>query len=118
MAFIPEATYKQTQKTKDWTVFEYQLYEVFKFSLNQIRNGFKKLTIRVQKRENRNKILRAWNFTDKNDMLDFREILPMNALRNEGYYLLIKQMKSEMDEKLFKNGITRFQIFTFLTMAN
>ena len=36
------------------TVFEHHLYELFKFSLDQIRNGFKILNIGIQNRQTRN----------------------------------------------------------------
>ena len=72
------------------TVYKYHLKEIFKFSMNQIRNAFKILTIGVQNRATRNKNLNVWNFADKNEMLNSCVILITNALRKWGYYLLIR----------------------------
>ena len=57
------------------TVFEYHVYEIFKFSLNQIRNGFKSLCIGTQNRQTRNGSLNIWNRAGENDRLDSRAII-------------------------------------------
>ena len=51
------------------TVFEYHVYEIFKFSLNQTRNRFKSLCIGTQNRQTRNGSLNIWNRTGENDRL-------------------------------------------------
>ena len=66
------------------TVFEYHIYEILKFSLNQIRNGFKNLNIGTRNRQTRNRNQNIWNFTGKNDRLDSRAIILINALRKWG----------------------------------
>ena len=45
------------------TVFEYHIYEQFKFSLAQIRIGFQNLTIGIQQRQTRNVSCNIWNFS-------------------------------------------------------
>ena len=83
------------------TVFEYHIYELFKFSLAQIRNGFQNLTIGIQQRHTRNVSFNVWNFSEKNDMLDQRAIILMNALRKWGV-LPSDKMICEMDDKQFE----------------
>ena len=58
------------KKLKIGTVFEYHIYELFKFSLRQIKNGFPNLTIGTQQRQTRNVSFNDWNFSETNDMLD------------------------------------------------
>ena len=83
------------------TVFEYHLYEIFKFCLSQVRNGFKKLNIGTQIRETRNRSRNIWNFAGGNDRLDSRVILLMNTLRKWGVLPSDKQI-CEMDGKQFE----------------
>ena len=93
-----------TEKFKQFrigTVYEHHLYELFKFSLDQIRNGFKILNIGKHNRQTRNKNLNIWNFAEKNDLLDYRAIILTNALRKWGV-LPSDQNIREMDEKLYK----------------
>ena len=59
------------------TVFEYHVYEIFKFSLNQNRAG-------------------------ENDRLDSRAIILINALRKWGV-LFTDELICEMDENCFQN---------------
>ena len=47
------------------TVFEYHIYELFKFSLAQIRNGFQNRTTGIQQRQTRNVSSNIWNFPKK-----------------------------------------------------
>ena len=82
-------------------VFEYHMYELFKFALVQIRNGFQNLTIGIQQRHTRNVSFNIWNFSEKNDMLDQRAIILMNALRKWGV-LPSDKMICEMDDKQFE----------------
>ena len=80
---------------------EHHLYELFKFSLDQIRNGFKILYIGIQNRQTRNKNLNIWNLAEKNDLLDYRAIILTNALRKWGVLPSDKNM-CETDEKQYK----------------
>ena len=82
------------------TVFEYHNYEIFKFSLNQIRNGFKSLCIGTQNRQTRNGSLNIWNRAGENDRLDSRAIILINALRKWG---VLFTLICEMDENCFQN---------------
>ena len=82
------------------TVVEYHIYELFKFALAQIRNGFQNLTIGIQQRHTRNVSFNIWNFSEKNDMLDQRAIILMNALCKWGV-LPSDKMICEMDDKQF-----------------
>ena len=66
------------------TVFEYHIYEVFKYSISEIRNGFKNLKAGAQSRQTRNRNLNVWNFAAKFDRLDSHAIILMNALRKWG----------------------------------
>ena len=84
------------------TVFEYHVYEIFKFSLNQTRNRFKSLCIGTQNRQTRNGSLNIWNRTGENDRLDSRAIIPINALRKWGV-LFTDELICEMDENCFQN---------------
>ena len=94
-----------TEKFKDlkvWTVFEYHVYEILKFLLNQIRNGFKTLSIGTQNRQTRNRSLNIWNLPTENDRLDSRAIILMNALRKWGV-LPTDELICEMDQNVFLN---------------
>ena len=84
------------------TVFEYHVYEIFKFSLNQIRNGFKSLCIGTQNRQTRNGSLNIWNRAGENDWLDSRAIILINALRKWGV-LFTDELICETDENCFQN---------------
>ena len=53
------------KELKIGTVFEYHIYELFKFSLAQIRNGFQNLVIGIQQRQTRNVSFKIWNFLEK-----------------------------------------------------
>ena len=55
----------KVNELKIGTVFEYHLYELFKFSLAQIRKGFQNLTIGIQQRQTRNVSFIIWNFSKK-----------------------------------------------------
>ena len=83
-------------------MFEYHVYEVFKFSLNQIRNGFKSLCIGTQNRQTRNGSLNIWNRAGENDRLDSRASILINALRKWGV-LFTDELICEMDENCFRN---------------
>ena len=83
------------------TVFEYHIYELFNFSLAQIRNGFQNLTIGIQQRQTRNVKYNIWNFSGKNDMLDSRAKILMNALRKWGV-LPSDKLICEKDDKQFE----------------
>ena len=72
------------KELKIGTVFEYHIYEVFKYSINEIRNDFKNLKLGTQSRQTRNRNLNAWNFAAKTDRLDSHAITLMNALRKWG----------------------------------
>ena len=61
------------------TVFENHIYEVFRYSINEIRNDFKTLKIGAQSRQTRNRNLNVWNFTAKTDRLDAHAIILTNA---------------------------------------
>ena len=63
------------------TVYEYHIYEILKFSLSQIRNGFKILNIGTENRQTRNRSLNIWNFAVGVDKVESRAIILMNALR-------------------------------------
>ena len=63
------------------TVFEYHIYELFKFSLALIRNVFQNLTIGVQQKQTRKVSFNIWKFFYKIDILDSRPLVLMNALR-------------------------------------
>ena len=84
------------------TVFEYHVYEILKFSLNQIRNGFKTLSIGTQNRQTRNRSPNIWKLPTKNYRLDCRAIILINALRKWGV-LPTDELICEMDEKFFQN---------------
>ena len=56
----------QFKELKIGTVFQYHFYELFKFSLAQIRNGFQNLTVGIQQRQTRNVSFNIWNFSGKN----------------------------------------------------
>ena len=72
------------KEVKIGTVFEYHIYVVFKYSIFDIRNGFKNLKIGAQSRQTRNRSLNVLNFAAKTDRLDSHAILLMNALRKWG----------------------------------
>ena len=72
------------KELKIGTVFEYHIYEVFKYSINEIRNGFKKLKVGAQSRQTRNGNLNVWNFAVKSDRLDSHATMLLNALRKWG----------------------------------
>ena len=105
------------KELKIGTVFEYHIYEVFKYSINEIRNGFKNLKIGAQSRQTRNRSLNVWNFAAKTDRLDSHAIIQINALREGGVLpsekIYVKWMKSR-----FKTSITNFQIYIFLATVN
>ena len=82
------------------TVFEYHVFEIFKFSLNQIPNGFKTLSIGTQNRQTRNRSLNIWNLPTENDRLDSRAIILINALR-KWVVLPTDELICGMDEKFF-----------------
>ena len=88
------------KELKIGTVFEYHIYEIFKYSLDQIRNGFKNLNIGAHTRQTRNRNQNIWNSAGKNDRLDSRAIILMNALRKWGV-LPSDKVICEMDEKQF-----------------
>ena len=90
------------KELKIGTVFEYHIYEVFKYSINEIRNGFKNLKIGAQTRQTRNRSLNVWNFAAKTDRLDSHAIILMNALRKWGV-LPSEENICEMDEKQVQN---------------
>ena len=80
-----------SEKFKDLkigTVFEYHVYEILKFPLKQIRNGFETLCIGTQNRQTRNRSLNSWNFPAENDRLDSRAIPLINVLPCGVFYLL------------------------------
>ena len=79
------------KEPKFGTVFEYHIYEVFKYSINEIRNGFKNLKVGAQSRQTRGRNLNVWNFAAKIDRLDFHAIILMNALRKRGVLLSEKK---------------------------
>ena len=82
-------------------VFEYHIYEILKYSLNEIRNNFKHLKIGAHSKQTRNRNLHIWNYAAKNDRLDSRAIILMNALRKWGVLSSEKSI-CEMDEKQFQ----------------
>ena len=90
------------KELKIGTVFEYHIYEVFKYSINEIRNGFKNLKIGAQTRQTRNRSLNVWNFAAKTDRLDSHAIILMNCLRKWGV-LPSEENICEMDEKQVQN---------------
>ena len=90
------------KELKIGTVFEYHIYEVFKYSINENRNGFKNLKIGAQTRQTRNRSLNVWNFAAKTDRLDSHAIILMNALRKWGV-LPSEENICEMDEKQVQN---------------
>ena len=109
-----------TEKFEDLkvgTVFEYHVFEILKFPPNQIRNGFKTLTIGTQNRQTRNRSLNIWNFPTENDRLDSRALILINALR-KWVVLPTDELICGMDEKIFKISTIKLQIFTFLVMVN
>ena len=67
----------------------------------QIRNGFQNLTIGIQQRQTRNVSFNNWNCLGKNDMLDSRAIILMNALRKWGV-LPSDKMICGVDDKQFE----------------
>ena len=99
------------------TVFEHHLYDIFKFSLDQIRNGFKIPNIGIENRQTRNQNLNTWNFAEKNDFFCYRAIILTNALRNWEYCLLIKTYVKWMKSNI-KSSTTKLQMYTFLEMMN
>ena len=98
------------------TAFEYHVYEILKFSLNQIRNGSKTLSIETQNRLTRNRSLNIWNLPTENNRLDSRAIILINALRKWGV-LPTDELICEIDGKKSKISTTKVQIFTFLIMV-
>ena len=87
------------KELKVGTVFEYHIYEIFKYSINEIRNGFKNLKIGAQSRKaTRNRSLNVWNFAAKTDWLDCHAIILMNALRKWGVLPSQKNL-CELDKK-------------------
>ena len=108
------------KKFRIGTVYEHHLYELFKFSLDQIRNGFKILNIGKQNMQTRNKNLNIWNFAEKNYLLDYRAIILTNALRKWGV-LPSDQNICEMDEKQYKkfyHQIADLYIFGNVELVN
>ena len=91
-----------TGKLKDLkigAVFRYHVYMILKFSLNQIRNGFKTPSIGTQNRQTRNRSLNVWNPPTENDRLDSSAIILFNALHEWGV-LPTDEPICEMDEKI------------------
>ena len=72
------------EELKIGTVFEFHVYEIFKISLNEIRNSFKNPNIDIQKRHTKNENQNIQNFSGQNDGLESRAILLMNTLRKWG----------------------------------
>ena len=95
-----------TEKFKDLkigTVFENHVYEIFKFSVNQIRNGLKTLSsIGTQIRQTRNRNLTISNLPTENDRLDSRAIILITALRKWGV-LPTDELICEMKQFCFQN---------------
>ena len=77
------------------------MFELFQFSLAQIRNGFHNLTIGIQQRQPRKVSFNLWKISGKNYMLDSRAIILMNALRKWGV-LPSDKLICEMDDKQFE----------------
>ena len=79
------------------TAFEYH-YELFMFSLTQIRNDSQKLTVGIKLRQTRNVSFMTQKVSNKNDLLVSRAIILMNALCKWGVFPSDKLI-CEMDDK-------------------
>ena len=86
---------------KTGTLFDYHFYELFKFALAQIRNGFQNLTNGNQQTYKECIFYYLDVFSENTYMLDQRAIELMNALRKRGV-LPPDKMICEMDDKQFE----------------
>ena len=92
-----------TDKFKDLkigTIFEYHVYEILEFSINQIRNGFKNVSIGTQNRQTTNKSLSISYLHRANDRPNTCVIILINVQRKLGV-LPSDKMICKMNGKQF-----------------